>query len=291
MLLLSKSVIILAVFSIDNTILMKRKITHHSEKLQKVLARAGLGSRREIERQIAAGRIKVNRKIATVGLRVSETDDIWMDGRRIGIKSAQKQIKQVLCYHKPIGYVCSRNDPTGLPSVFENLPPAKNGRWIGVGRLDVNTSGLYFFTNDGDLANKLMHPSSEIEREYAVRVLGKVDMSMMKRLRAGIELDDGVAHFDILREAGGEGANHWYHVSLKEGRRREVRRLWESQGLQVSRLIRIRFGQLLLPPHLKMGRWELMDTADFRKLYRHANLPMPLEYKTYVKADRRRGRR
>jgi 23S rRNA pseudouridine2605 synthase len=266
---------------------MNNTIHHHSEKLQKVLAATGLGSRREMEQRIAEGRVKVNRQVAKLGDRVSASDEIWLDGRRVVIKAQSQQIKQILCYNKPIGYICSRNDPTGLPSVFDHLPPARYGRWVGVGRLDVNTSGLLFFTNDGELAHRLMHPSSEIEREYAVRVLGQVDTDMLKRLHDGVQLDDGMAHFDRIADAGGEGSNHWYHVTLKEGRRREVRRLWESQGVQVSRLIRIRFGSLLLPSYLKMGRWQLLNTYDFKLLYQQAHLPVPEHFKTENLAKRR----
>jgi len=169
-------------------------------------------------------------------------------------------------YHKPVGEVCSRKDPEGRPSVFDRLPVLRQGRWILVGRLDLNTSGLLLLTNEGDLAHRLMHPSSEIEREYAVRILGEVDEAMLKRLQDGVELEDGRAAFDSVRDAGGTGANHWYHVILREGRRREVRRIWESQGVRVSRLIRLRYGNVCLPRGLADGRFRDLDESELSEL-------------------------
>lgn len=226
------------------------------EKLQKVLARAGFGSRREMEGWIEAGRIKVNKIIATLGDRVSETDRIQVDGKPVTQANLKERRSRVLLYHKPVGEICTRHDPDGRETIFKNLPPLSSGRWITIGRLDLNTSGLLLITTDGDLANRLMHPSHEIEREYAVRVLGEVDSEMIDRLQSGVELDDGFAHFDGIKEAGGDGANRWYHVILREGRNREVRRLWESQGVKVSRLMRVRFGLVSLPRGQKPGRWE-----------------------------------
>jgi 23S rRNA pseudouridine2605 synthase len=226
-----------------------------NEKLQKVLARAGFASRRELEEWIAAGRISVNGKIATLGDRVGEQDVIRVDGRVVQRARLVPRERRVLIYHKPLGEVCTRSDPEGRPTIFDNLPRLTNGRWITIGRLDINTSGLLLVTNDGELANRLMHPSSEIEREYAVRVLGEVLPETLERLRSGVQLEDGEAHFDRLVDAGGEGANHWYHVTLREGRNREVRRLWESQGIAVSRLTRVRYGNILLPRAVRPGRF------------------------------------
>lgn len=243
-----------------------------TEKLQKVLARAGLGSRRQIEAWIQEGRVQVNRKTAVIGQRVSHKDDIWLNGRRVTTKRLQTQASKIICYHKPIGEVCTRHDPEGRPTIFKNLPKLASGRWITVGRLDINTSGLILLTTDGELANRLMHPSYGLEREYAVRVLGKVDDEMLARLQQGVELEDGKAHFEVIQEAGGDGANHWYHVTIKEGRKREVRRLWESQGITVSRLMRIRYGQVRLPPYLRAGHWAELDKEVANNLLKQVDL-------------------
>lgn len=240
--------------------------TDSSEKLQKVLARAGLGSRREIEQWIRDGRVKVNKNIAHIGERVNLTDKISVDNRQINILNKQEAPQKILCYHKPVGEVCTRNDPEKRKTIFQNLPPLKRARWINVGRLDFNTAGLLLLTTDGELANRLMHPSSNLEREYAVRILGEVDAAMIKRLTEGVELDDGMAKFQTIKDAGGSGANHWYHVILTEGRKREVRRLWESQGVTVSRLIRIRFGPILLPKGLRAGKYVELDEHNKRLL-------------------------
>lgn len=231
------------------------------EKLHKVLARAGLGSRRAIEDWIRAGRIKVNGEPAEVGLRVSENDVVHVDGRRIRLPQSPRDVR-VLIYHKPAGEVSTRSDPEGRPTVFQRLPRLRGERWVAVGRLDVNTSGLLLFTNDGELANRLMHPSAEVEREYAVRVRGEVGAEALARLQTGVELEDGTARFDRVVPAGGEGANQWFHVVLKEGRRHEVRRLWVSQGVDVSRLIRVRYGNVSLPRSLRAGRYEDLKQAD-----------------------------
>ncbi len=230
-----------------------------SEKLQKVLARAGFGSRREIERWIGEGRIKLNGKQATLGDRMELEDRIEVDGKRIHPGKLKDKRTRVLVYHKPAGKVCTRKDPEKRPTIFDDLPPLAGGRWISVGRLDLNTSGLLLLTTDGELANRLMHPSQQIEREYAVRILGEVTPEMLKNMQTGVELEDGTAHFDHIRDVGGEGANHWYHVILREGRNREVRRLWESQGVTVSRLSRVRFGSVTLERRQKPGRWEDLD--------------------------------
>ena len=236
-----------------------------AERLQKFLARAGLGSRRQIEDWVRQGRITVNGVAAQLGAQVGAADDIQIDGKRVSVR-ADRQRRRVLAYYKPVGEMTTRSDPEGRPTIFERLPPLRDGRWIAVGRLDLTTQGLLLVTNDGELANRLMHPSSQVEREYAVRVLGEVTPDMLKRLREGVPLEDGLARFDEIREAGGEGANHWYHVVLKEGRNREVRRLWESQGVAVSRLTRVRFGPVTLRRGLHPGHWDELDEERMTEL-------------------------
>ena len=233
------------------------------EKLQKVLARIGVGSRRDVESWISQGRIKVNGKDATLGLRVDMHDAITIDGKVIKREEAAESVRRVIMYNKPDGEICTRDDPEGRPTVFDKLPRPKEGRWINIGRLDINTTGLLMFTTDGELANRLMHPSYEMDREYAVRVRGEVDDEMIERLKAGVVLEDGPARFtDIQQAPGGEGFNHWYHCVVMEGRNREVRRLWESQGLVVSRLRRVRFGPVFLNSDLPMGRWREMSQYE-----------------------------
>ncbi|MEX3776146.1 23S rRNA pseudouridine(2605) synthase RluB [Pseudomonas sp. MYb118] len=233
------------------------------EKLQKVLARIGVGSRRDVEAWISHGRIKVNGKDATLGQRVDMHDAITIDGRVIKREEAAESVRRVIMYNKPDGEICTRVDPEGRPTVFDKLPKPKEGRWINIGRLDINTTGLLMFTTDGELANRLMHPSFEMDREYAVRVRGEVDDEMIERLKAGVVLEDGPARFtDIQQAPGGEGFNHWYHCVVMEGRNREVRRLWESQGLVVSRLKRVRFGPVFLNSDLPMGRWREMSQYE-----------------------------
>lgn len=233
-----------------------------SEKLQKVLARAGLGSRRELETWIEAGRVEVNGRKATLGDRVEPTDTVRVDGRVITTEAPEEQKVRVIMYHKPAGEVCSRNDPEGRATVFDNLPVLHGQRWVQVGRLDLNTSGLLLFTTDGELAHRLMHPSNGFEREYAVRVRGELTKEKRQAMLDGVLLEDGVSKFNNIIDAGGaeEAANHWYRVTLVGGKYREVRRLFESQELEVARLIRIRFGNLTLPPQLKTGRW--MDLSE-----------------------------
>lgn len=244
------------------------------ERLQKVLARAGLGSRRHIELWIEEGRITIDGAPAKLGARVTPDQTIKVDGRNIPTHAFQPK-PRLLIYHKPEGEVCTRSDPQGRPTVFDKLPTLRGARWIVVGRLDFNTSGLLLFTTDGEIANRLMHPSHEIEREYAVRVLGKVSNEMLARLKEGVMLEDGPARFDSIVDAGGAGANHWYHVVLKEGRNREVRRLWEAVGIKVSRLMRIRFGPVQLPPHFHVGRTVEMDEAATAALYEFIGLKAP----------------
>jgi len=258
--------------------------TPTNEKLQKVLARAGYGSRRELEEWIKSGRIKVNNQVATLGDRVSETDRISVDGKPVQQARLKERRSRVLIYHKPIGEVCTRSDPEGRDTIFNHLPRLASGRWITIGRLDLNTSGLLLITTDGDLANRMMHPSHQVEREYEVRVLGEVTADMLKRLKEGVELDDGPAHFDVVAKAGGDGANQWYHVILREGRNREVRRLWESQGVQVSRLMRVRYGAVSLPRGQRPGRWEELPDDAVNALRKSVGL----EAKT-TRGDKTRG--
>jgi len=236
------------------------------EKLQKVLARSGLGSRREMERWIEAGRISVNGETATLGDRISVRDEVEVDGRAKKMVFERDSERRVLIYNKPLGEVSTRHDPEGRATVFDHLPPLKQGRWIAVGRLDINTSGLLLFTTDGELANNLMHPSANIDREYAVRILGDVDDAMIKRLKDGVLLEDGMARFSDVQFFDGEGANKWYHVVVMEGRNREVRRLWESQGVQVSRLKRVRYGPFFMPSEVKAGTWKELEQKEINML-------------------------
>lgn len=229
-----------------------------SERLHKLLAAAGVGSRREMEEWIAAGRITVNGVVATLGLSIETTDRIMIDKRpfrfKRELKSGLARPPRVLIYNKPEGEIVSRDDPEGRTSVFQQLPRIKGAKWISVGRLDINSGGLLLFTTSGDLANRLMHPSYEIEREYAVRVMGVLSKAQMQTLVNGVELDEGLAKFDYIEDRGGEGSNHWYHVVLKEGHKREVRRIFQAAGLMVSRLLRVRYGDIRLPPRIKRGQ-------------------------------------
>ncbi|WP_201574133.1 23S rRNA pseudouridine(2605) synthase RluB [Psychrobacter sp. H8-1] len=236
------------------------------EKLQKALARMGLGSRRQMEEVIKSGRVSVNSGPATIGDRVSQGDEIRVDGRLIKYTAENEKRRRVLAYYKPEGEICSANDPEGRPTVFERLPKLTHDRWVMVGRLDINSSGLLLFTNDGEMAHRLMHPSNEITREYAVRVLGEVTSDIARNLTAGVMLEDGMAQFEDIKDGGGEGVNKWYHVKLKEGRNREVRRLFESQGLKVSRLLRTRYGSIALPKELRTGRFLELDKKDINTL-------------------------
>lgn len=249
-----------------------------TEKLQKVLARLGMGSRRELEIWIEAGRVSINGTRAKLGERVSERDIIRVDGRRVGRATRGGRYEtraprpRVLAYHKPAGEVATRRDPEGRPTIYQALPRLTMGRWIAVGRLDINTTGLLLLTTDGDLAHRLMHPSTGVAREYAVRVFGQVSREVLERLRTGVQLDDGWARFETLEDAGGEGMNHWYRATLKEGRNREVRRLWESQGVRVSRLIRTGYASVSLPRRLRPGRWEELRADELAMLREAAGL-------------------
>ena len=241
------------------------------QKLQKVLANLGLGSRRKMERWIEEGRVTVDGSVATLGDRVHAGQALRLDGKPLEVDAAEQV--RVLLYHKPVREVCSRDDPEGRKTVFERLPKLKSGRWISVGRLDFNTSGVLLFTTDGALANALMHPSSAIEREYIVRVMGRVDEPMLERLKDGVELDDGPARFSDIQEGGGDGINRFFYVVLMEGRNREVRRLWESQRTTVSRLKRVRYGEVFLPSKLKKGQWLELPQRDVDVIYQMAGLP------------------
>ncbi len=243
------------------------------EKLQKVLARMGVGSRREMERWISDGRIQVNSRVAKLGTRVDSLDAIAVDGRPLNNQAADYAQRRVLIYNKPEGEVCTRNDPEGRPTIFDRIPNPHAGRWINIGRLDINTTGLLMFTTDGELANRLMHPSYQMDREYAVRVRGEVTEEMIDNLKRGVMLEDGPAKFtDIQAAPGGEGFNRWFHCVVMEGRNREVRRLWESQDVVVSRLKRVRFGPVFLTSELRMGRWREMSQAEVDILSKEVGL-------------------
>jgi len=262
---------------------MNNKVTNKSsdkpkaERIQKILARAGYGSRREIERWVDAGEITVNGVVAKSGQPVSENDKVVLRGQVLKLASKLKTKPQVLIYHKKVGEICSRNDPEGRPTVFDSLPKLSSGRWIQVGRLDINTDGLMLFTTDGELANRLMHPSYEIEREYASRILGEVTDEMLENLKQGVMLEDGKAKFNSITFGGGDGANRWYNVILNEGRNREVRRLWESQDLIVSRLRRIRYANIELKRSLRAGNYEELDVRGMRKLYEKVKMELEEE--------------
>jgi len=238
------------------------------ERLQKVLAQAGIGSRREMEEWIAAGRISVNGETAHLGQSVVPTDKVKIGGRLVNLRFTTTKTPRVLMYHKPEGEIVSRDDPEGRPSVFAALPRIRGGRWIAVGRLDFNTSGLLLFTTSGELANKLTHPSSQLVRDYAVRVLGELTIESQNLLLSGVQLEDGPANFASLEDAGGEGANHWYRATIYEGRNREVRRMFEAVGCTVSRLIRVRYGPFNLPPQLKRGRVHELNEQEVRAFMR-----------------------
>lgn len=264
--------------------------TVEGEKLQKVLARAGKGSRREIEAMIEKGLVSVDGKMAKLGDRVDVHSGvkIRINGEIVNLTHAQKEMCRVLMYYKPEGELCTRVDPQGRATVFDRLPRLTGSRWIAVGRLDINTSGLLLFTTDGELANRLMHPSHEVEREYAVRVFGQVDDAMIGRLRRGVQLEDGMANFTSIKAAGGQGMNQWFNVTLMEGRNREVRRLWESQDIQVSRLIRVRYGNIELMKSLPRGGWEEMPLKQVNYLRELVGLPPETQSKLDQTQTKRR---
>ena len=258
------------------------------ERIHKVLSNAGLGSRRQVETWIKEGLNKVNGKPAGIGDRIKLSDRISLNDKPVKLQSVTPTTLRIIACYKPAGLICTRNDPEGRKTVFDDLPRLTKGRWINIGRLDINTTGLLLFTNNGDLANRFMHPSNNIEREYAARTLGTATERQLTALREGIVLDDGVAGFTDILDMGGEGANHWYHVVLSEGRNREVRRLWESQGLKVSRLIRVRYGSYQLPRKKRPGQcWEL-DQKDIDMLLRDVDITAaPVEPETPAKPQRK----
>ena len=263
-----------------------------SEKLQKVLAQAGLGSRREMERWIDAGRVRVDGKPARLGDRVGPKARISVDGRPVLATARVPTTRRVIAYHKPLGELVTRTDPEGRKTVFQRLPRIRGGRWIAVGRLDINTGGLLLLTTDGELAHRLMHPSQQLERDYAVRVYGQVDAAMRERLLRGVTLADGPAAFEQLTPIdAGRAANDWYRVRLREGRNRLVRRLWESQGVQVSRLLRVQYGPIELPPGLREGRFEELRPQQVAMLAQRVGLEAAGDRRSRPASGHRHGRR
>jgi 23S rRNA pseudouridine2605 synthase len=262
-------------------------MTDNAERLHKRLAQAGCGSRRTVEEWIRAGRVTVNGLPAEIGASVTPGDVVCVDGAPVQWEQTAP-VPRVLLYNKPAGELCTRSDPEGRATVFDRLPRVE-GRWVAVGRLDFTTLGLLLFTNDGELAHRLMHPSRGVEREYAVRVLGQVDEAMLQRLRRGVMLEDGESRFDAVIDAGGQGSNHWYHVIVREGRNREVRRLWESQGVTVSRLMRVRYGPVSLPKGLPPGRYRELGPDDVNLLRKAAGMAPVEAHKPPVRISRRRA--
>ncbi len=250
--------------------------TGSGERIQKVLARGGVGSRREIERWISEGRLKLNGVTVKLGAHIKTGDFLQLNDRVVNWEKFAHQPTRVLLYHKPTGEVVTRRDPEGRPVIFTQLPTLVGSKWIAVGRLDINTSGLLLVTNNGELANRLMHPSTQVEREYAVRVLGEVSDAVIAKLKEGVELEDGKAKFDDIRFYAGEGANKWYYVTVKEGRNRLVRRLWESQNITVSRLMRVRYGPVVLPERLKSHSFYELDAKELELLFEFAGLKQEL---------------
>lgn len=259
------------------------------ERIQKFLAHHGAGSRRQIDALLQQGRISVNGKVAKPGDQVEGREKIAIDGKLLRLRRHEARPK-ILMYHKPVGEICTRSDPGKREDVFQNLPALNQGRWVSIGRLDINTSGLLLFTSDGELANRLMHPSYEVEREYAVRVHGAVNSDMLKQLSEGVELDDGPARFEQIIDSGGSGSNHWYHVVIKEGRNREIRRLWEAVGVEVSRLVRVRYDSFNLPKWLKPGKYRMLEDEAVKRVYQRLGLGASPEASPAVAARGRHRR-
>ncbi|MEJ2693931.1 MAG: pseudouridine synthase [Candidatus Thiodiazotropha sp.] len=252
------------------------------ERLQKVLANAGMGSRREIEGWISAGKVEVNGSLAQLGQRVVPSDSIKVNGRKVSLRRLEPPKREVLLYNKPEGELVTRRDPEGRRTVFERLPKLDKGRWVPVGRLDINSSGLLLLTTDGELANRLMHPSLQVEREYAVRVMGQITEEQLEQLVNGVELEDGPARFEEIVVSGGEGINRWFHVVIMEGRQREVRRIWEAVGAKVNRLKRVRYGSVILDSSVKAGRWRYLDDNEIDELLKTLGLESDKRQKTPV---------
>ncbi|MFK7957984.1 MAG: pseudouridine synthase [Lysobacterales bacterium] len=281
---------------------MTRKTAESSERpgpsfgprIQKILAAAGLGSRRQLERALAEGEIKVDGQQVGPGDRLTAGVTVEYSGHHYLVVADDQTQGRVLMYNKPEGVVCTRSDPEGRRTVFDHLPEARKGRWVGIGRLDINTTGLLLITTDGELANAMMHPSSGVDREYACRIQGEVTAEMIEQLKAGVMLDDGEARFSDIVDSGGTGGNHWYHVVLMEGRQREVRRLWDAVGVRVSRLKRVRYGAVMIPSRLKVGRVEELAANDVAVLREDVGLsakaPAALTLKPLSRAPRPGGK-
>ena len=264
-----------------------QQIENKGERIQKVLARGGLGSRRGIERWIEEGRLSVNGVKVKPGLLLKQGDQVQINGRVVNWEKYIQQPTRVLVYNKPTGEVVTRRDPQGRPVVFTRLPKLEIGRWISVGRLDINTSGLLLLTNNGELANRLMHPSTDLDREYAVRILGEVSEEVIEKLKEGVELEDGKAHFNDIQFFSGEGANKWFHVVVKEGRNRLVRRLWESQGVTVSRLMRVRYGPAVLPENVSAKQCYELNNKELSMLMEFVGMESEKSFKPALDRKRR----